>query len=108
VYARKTNQGQTTIFARAAALIALLAALPCAAQDIPDPGRRLSPEEQRADPEKRKAPAPVQPRQRSEAAVQACKNARINYQLSCGAPGSERSYSPSCAEAYVLYRQSCP
>ena len=92
---------------RAAALVALLAALPCFAQDLPDPGRRLTPEEQKADPEH---PAPKRPaadsrRKRDE---QACKNARIYYQNSCGAPGSSRSYGRTCAEAYALYRESCP
>ena len=32
-------------------LISLIAAAPCGAQDLPDPGRRLSKEEQNADPE---------------------------------------------------------
>jgi hypothetical protein len=81
------------------------------AQDLPDPGRRLSREEQEADPEKRAAEKPhaadARPAVRARDA-QACKNARIYYQISCGAPGSQREYGRTCAEAYALYRQSCP
>jgi hypothetical protein len=97
---------------RLALLTVLLAAIPCAAQDLPDPGRRLSPEEQNADPEKRsvveKATA-REPRYGGRAKnPQACENTRLHYQLSCGAPHSRRSYGQGCAEAYALYRQSCP
>jgi hypothetical protein len=78
------------------------------AQDLPDPGRRLSKEEQAADPDKPRTPAhATAPPRRSERDLQACKSARIYYQLSCGAPGSPRSYGRSCAEADALYRQSC-
>lgn len=85
----------------------LLAALPCFAQDLPDPGRRLTPEEQKADPERPATrPSPTSPK-RSERDERACKNARIYYQLSCGAPNSRREYSRDCAEANVLYTQSC-
>jgi hypothetical protein len=81
------------------------------AQDLPDPGRRLSEEEQKADPEKHaasphsRATDPASPRARD---AQACKNARVYYQMSCGSIDSNRSFSRSCAEAYALYRQSCP
>ena len=86
----------------------LLAALPCFAQDLPDPGRRLTPEEEKADPEHPIAKPPAAAPHRSEREERACKNARINYQNSCGASASYRSYRRDCAEAYALYRQSCP
>jgi len=90
-------------------LLAFLAAAPCGAQDLPDPGRRLSKEEQDADPDKprpsTKAPDahPERPRD-----ARGCERARVSYQLFCGAPGSPRSRSMDCAEAYAVYRQSCP
>jgi hypothetical protein len=89
-------------------LFLLFAVLPGLAQDLPDPGRRLTPEEQKADPEKRPPakPAAGTP-QRSERDEQACKSARIYYQLACGAPNSRREYSRDCAEANVLYEQNC-
>ncbi len=63
-----------------------------------------------ADPEK--PPAQRPPPDARHAAPprdqRACNNARTYYQLSCGAPGSYRQYSRSCAEAYMLYRQNCP
>jgi hypothetical protein len=97
---------------RATALIVLLAALPCGAQDLPDPGRRLSPEEQKANPEQHPGPQKppaldTRPSARPRDA-RACNNARLYYQMSCGAPGSYRSASRSCAEAYALYRENCP
>jgi hypothetical protein len=92
-------------------LLALLAfALLAPAQDLPDPGRRLSREEQQADPEKPAAPqkAPAAARRAIPSReAEACKNARIYYQISCGAPGSLREYGRSCAEAFALYRESC-
>lgn len=92
-------------------LVAVLAAAPCVAQDLPDPGRRLSPEEQAADPEKRSTVEKAgahQPRYGGPAKnPQACENARLHYQLSCGGPSSRRSYGQACAEAYALYRQAC-
>ncbi len=92
---------------RFAVFIALLAVLPCGAQDLPDPGRRLSKEEMNADPDKPKPQrtekhSPYEPRN-----PKACENARIHYRLSCGAPESRRSTSMQCAEAYALYRQAC-
>jgi hypothetical protein len=95
---------------RLIAFLAFLAAAPCIAQDLPDPGRRLSKEEQDADPEKRnsaKAPAPDPRRSNSPRDPQACERSRAYYQMSCGAPNSYRSRSMECAEAYALYRQSC-
>lgn len=89
--------------------LALLAAAPCGAQDLPDPGRRLSKEEQDADPDKPR-PADKAPAVHTERArdVRACERARVHYQLFCGTPGSARSRSMDCAEAYAFYRQSCP
>jgi len=88
----------------------LLASTVCAAQDLPDPGRRLSPEEQSADPDKPRpttkdtsATAPL-PSKRNSAA---CERSRTYYQLACRAPNSYHSRSMECAEAYALYRQSC-
>jgi hypothetical protein len=90
-------------------LIALLAVLPCGAQDLPDPGRRLSKEEIEADPDQRPASKPpakgarLNPRQ-----ADACERARVHYQITCGAPESRRSHSMDCGTAYAIYRQSCP
>jgi hypothetical protein len=90
-------------------LLVVLSAAPCGAQDLPDPGRRLSKEEQDADPDKPrpadKAPAAHTERTRD---ARACERARVHYQLFCGTPGSPRSRSMDCAEAYAFYRQSCP
>jgi hypothetical protein len=94
---------------RALFLLLLLAAAPCGAQDLPDPGRRLSKEEQEADPDKPR-PAAKAPDAHPERArdPRACERARVSYQLWCGAPNSARSRSMDCAEAYAVYRQSCP
>ena len=95
---------------RVTLLIALLAALPCGAQDLPDPGRRLSQEELNADPDKPRAPhkaRPADPRERARDA-QACEGARRYYQIACKAPESHASRSMQCAEAYAMYRQACP
>ena len=91
-------------------LIAVLASVPCIAEDLPDPGRRLSQEEQNADPDK--------PREADKARdgsanarrydPQACENARRYYQIVCRAPESHASRSMQCNEAYAIYRQSCP
>jgi hypothetical protein len=103
------KQGRTPILLlRVAVLATLLLASQAIAQDLPDPGRRLSEEEQKAGPEKPKPGPPVARPRRTEREEQACKSARIYYQLSCGAPGSYRSFGRSCAEADALYRQSCP
>lgn len=96
---------------RAILLIAVLAATPCGAQDLPDPGRRLSPEEQNADPDKAreadKARTGGSANQRRYD-PQACENARRYYQIVCRAPESRASQSMQCNEAYAIYRQSCP
>lgn len=95
---------------RLAAFLLVLATLPSAAQDLPDPGRRLTPEEQNADPDKPRpaatdnhATAPL-PSKRNSAA---CERSRTYYQLACRGPNSPQSRSMECAEAYALYRQSC-
>ena len=95
---------------RFAVLAVLIIAAPCGAQDLPDPGRRLSKEEQNADPEKRSAqrrPSPFDAPVRRPSDARACEGARLNYQLICRAPNSLQSRSMECAEAYALYRQSC-
>jgi hypothetical protein len=90
----------------------LLAAAPCLAQDVADPGRRLSPEEiKRLDSQTQPAPPsqPVpelKPASRPRDAV-ACDRARANYQMSCGAPASRKSYSVQCAEANDIYLRTC-
>jgi hypothetical protein len=91
-------------------LLAFLATVPCGAQDLPDPGRRLSKEELEADPEKPRPADKTSNLHRSERqrdAAQACERSRVRYQLYCGAPHSPRSRSMECAEAYAMYRQSC-
>jgi hypothetical protein len=92
-------------------LVTLLAAAPCGAQDLPDPGRRLSQEEQNSDPDKPraadKASANGRGGQRPRDA-QACENARRYYQMVCQAPESRASRSMQCNEAYAIYRQNCP
>ena len=96
---------------RNALLVVLLAAAPCGAQDVPDPGRRLSDAEQHADPEKqmpRKQPGPFDPSPAPRHDSQACEGARQNYQLSCKAVSSPAQHSRACAEAYAIYRQNCP
>ncbi len=95
---------------RYAVLIALLLAAPCGAQDLPDPGRRLSKEEQDADPEKRsagKAPATATRSGDRARDAQVCERSRVYYQMACRAPNSRQSHSMDCAEAYALYRQAC-
>ena len=88
-------------------LAAIFLALPCLAQDLPDPGRRLSKEELAADPDK-PLPARKPEKQRSGPRdPQACERARTYYTISCGAQGSRRDYSKSCSEAHELWRQAC-
>ena len=92
---------------RIALFILVLAAMPCGAQDLPDPGRRLTKEELEADPDKPQLAKPPAARAERARDAQACERARISYQLWCGAPGSPRSRTFECAEAYAFYRQSC-
>jgi len=96
---------------RLALLIAFLLAAPCGAQELPDPGRRLSKEEQNADPDKPsvadKARAADKRRSDSPRDAQACERSRVYYQMACRAPNSRQSHSMDCAEAYALYRQAC-
>ena len=79
--------------------------MPCAAQDLPDPGRRLSREEMEADPDKRTPPKPD--KSRGPRDVLACERARTYYTIACGAQDSRRSHGQNCGEAYALYRQAC-
>ena len=72
------------------------------AQDLPDPGRRLSKEELEGRPAPKTQKPPSGPRD-----PQACERARQYYTFSCGAQGSRREHSQSCSEAYALYRQAC-
>jgi hypothetical protein len=65
-----------------------------AAQDLPDPGRRVD----------KKAPPKEAGKTRDE---QICERARVNRQLACGAPYSAKSRSTACTEAMVLQSQSC-
>ena len=90
--------------------VALLVAVPSVAQDLPDPGRRLSQEEQSADLDKprntdKARAASANPRRYDP---QACEGARRYYQIACRAPESRASHSMQCAEAYAIYRQNCP
>jgi len=92
-------------------LVVLLAVAPCAAQDVPDPGRRLSEAEQQADPAKqapetRSGPFDPPPKPRRDS--KACEGARFNYQMSCKAVGMQSQHSRACAEAYAIYQQNCP
>ena len=102
----KLNRALTPVFV-------LLLALPCAAQDLPDPGRRLSKSEQEMDPdrlleEQRKAAARessvLRERYRDP---QLCERARLNKQMSCGAPNSYKSRSLQCTEAHAYLEQNC-
>jgi len=94
---------------RLAFLLLLVAAAPLGAQDLPDPGRRLTKEELEADPEKprpAKPPATVSHGEHARDPV-ACERARRSYQIFCGIPNTYRSRSMECAEAYAFYRQRC-
>lgn len=95
---------------RYALLVVSLAAAPGFTQDLPDPGRRLSDAEQHADPDKKKAEkhSPFDPSPTPKRDAQACEGARRNYTMACKAVGSFASHSQACAEAYAIYRQSCP
>jgi hypothetical protein len=83
-----------------------LAALPCAAQDLPDPGRRLTKEEM-ADPERIQKPKADERFSARKRDAQLCERARVNKQLACGTPNSGKSRSISCTEAYILVEQAC-
>jgi hypothetical protein len=84
----------------------LLAALPCGAQDLPDPGRRLSSEEI-ADPDKARIEKKESAKEGRVRNLEACERARMNRQLSCGTPNSPRSRSITCGEAMVFQQQAC-
>ena len=89
-------------------LLALFVALPCFAQDLPDPGRRLTKEEMARDPEQReekpRADERFSARKRD---AQMCERARVNKQIACGTPNSGKSRSIPCTEAYILVEQAC-
>lgn len=87
---------------RLALLVGLLTTFTCSAQDLPDPGRRLTKEEL----EGRAAPRVDKPRT-GPRDPQACERARTYYTISCGAQGSRREHSQGCGEAYAIYRQAC-
>ena len=89
-------------------ILAFVVALPCWAQELPDPGRRLSKEEMAADPEKRAVRPPEDERfSARKRDPQMCERARVNKQLACGTPNSWKSRSIPCTEAYILLEQSC-
>jgi hypothetical protein len=97
---------------RVALVAALVVALPCAAQDVADPGRRLTPEEIRKLDSQTEGPAekPVVPQKQPSNTPKnraACDQARTNYMLMCGAPNSNRSYSRGCAEARDIQMRAC-
>jgi hypothetical protein len=92
----------------------LLAALPCAAQQAPDPGRRLSPEEmKRLEAEGERGPYVQEPQQPDlkprpvPKDPQVCDRARTNYMLMCGARDSPRSRTRECIEANDIYVRAC-
>jgi len=51
--------------------------------------------------------APPKEATRSGRDAEACERARVNRQLSCGAPYSARSRSFQCTEAIALQNQVC-
>jgi len=89
-----------------------LLAAPAAAQNLPDPGRRVPETERQLDLPKQDAAAEarsyaVKPPPPRAADPRACESARLNWQLACGAPYSYKSRSQNCTEAYAIYRDSC-
>ena len=87
---------------RALLLVGFLTAMTCAAEDLPDPGRRLSKEELEG------RAAPKDDKQRSGPRdPQACERARQYYTITCGGQLSRREFSQGCSEAYALYKQAC-
>ena len=101
----KINRALTPI------LLSLLLALPCAAQELPDPGRRLSKQEQSEDPEKRlmrqAKPDPMDVFRERKRDPELCERARLNKQVSCGLPHSHKSRSLQCTEAHAYLEQNC-
>jgi hypothetical protein len=103
---RKSNRALTPI------LLLVFVSL-AGAQDLPDPGRRLSQREQDMDPEKlldmqRRAAQPsdvFKPDRHRD--PQICERARLNKQLACGAPNSFKSRSLQCTEAHAFLDQNC-
>ena len=85
-------------------------AVPLEAQDLDAP-RRVLEEERRANQLRRSAAEEsrtdlARPTERAKD-PKACEDARLYYQMACGAPYSPKSRSMRCAEAQVAYRQSC-
>jgi hypothetical protein len=91
-------------------LALVLLASASGAQDL-DAQKRTLDEERRANQLRRSASEEA----RSDLARPAervrdpkvCEDARVYYQLACGAPYSARSRSMRCTEAELAYRQSC-
>ena len=92
-------------------ILLLVLALPCAAQDLPDPGRRLSKQEQDEDPDKRllrqASPQRSDVFRERKRDPELCERARLNKQVSCGLPHSHKSRSPQCTQAHLFLEQSC-
>ena len=88
---------------RIALLVTFLTALAWGADDLPDPGRRLSKEEL----EGREAPKADSKAHSGPRDPQACERARQYYTITCGSQLSRREFSKGCSEAYALYRQAC-
>jgi hypothetical protein len=93
---------------RYALVVFFLASAPIAAQDLPDPGRRLDKPEQKSDRSKPQGTGPFDPLPEPRRNERACEGARQNYQLSCRSMISPMASSQACAEAYAIYRQACP
>ena len=81
----------------------LTATLAWGADELPDPGRRLSKEEL----EGREAPKSESKPHSGPRDPNACERARQYYTMSCGSQLSRREFSKGCGEAYALYRQAC-
>lgn len=93
-------------------VLAVLLVAPTGAQDLPDPGRRLSKTEQDEDPDK----ALARQRRHQETSdvfrspkrdPELCERARLNKQIACGAAQSQKSRSLQCTEAHAFLEQSC-
>ena len=104
----KTNRALTPVF------LVLFATLGWA-QDLPDPGRRLSKTEQAMDPEKLLVEQQRKAAAERESEVfrgvrrdpELCERARLNKQISCGAPHSHHSRSMQCTAAHAYLDENC-
>ena len=81
----------------------LMMVVPALAQDLPDPGRRLTQEEI----EGRGVPKAEEKLRTGPRDPHACERARQYYTMTCGAQLSRKEFSHGCSEAYALYRQAC-